>query len=298
MAAFLYLGTAPVADAAAPRDPVQELVDLVNRSSDDESEKDLVALQRAAVEAGPAAVRVLGQLLASESPSRRSRVAYALAFTAQPEGSDLLLREFTRSKDQGIKGLTCFALARRGTAADIQFLVGALKGEHYGDQWYPIQVAALSLGVLRATSALGPLQATAKKEPSSIASGAAEDAIAWIKGQPFDVQSRINSPGLSPLMAVVSHGIPRIDESAVFYETQAGRMWTREGRIWTVQALPDRKVDGPTISFEPYVSSDNRRAVVAVGLVFGPLNGVGYDYLLALENKEWKVIGVLPTWIS
>jgi hypothetical protein len=295
---LMAIAATRVVDASEHQDSLKQLDALITQGTEDESLNDLARLRQAAVEAGPAAVPHLRRLLTSKREPVRYRAAYALAYCGQLESVDLLLGEFRRSQSQGIKTLACFALARRGSSSDIRFLVQALKGEHYGDEWPPIQVAALSLGVLRDPSAIAPLEVTARKTPESIASGAAEDALSWIREGTYDVSSVSGGDELLPVLAVMHHGVPRISESEAFFEVAAHRVWKRQGRKWWLELSEGSPDQEPFISFETFVSTDGKRAAVAVGLTFGPLNGVGYDYLLSNAAGSWKVIGILPTWIS
>jgi hypothetical protein len=299
---LVAIGAGQGADASGPQALLQRLDALLRQDTEDESLDDLASLRQAAVNAGPAALPLLRRLLPSKKESVRYRAAYALAFCGQLESADLLLDEFKRSKDQGIKTLACFTLARRGSGSDVRFLVRALHGEHFGDEWPPIQVAALSLGVLRDRSAVAPLEVTARKTPDSIASEAAEEALSWIREGAYDVSPISSSVSavddLLPVLAVMRHGVPRISESQAFFERAAHRLWKRQGRTWLVEPSQDNPEQVPSISFETLVSADRKRAVVAVGLTFGRLNGVGYDYLLSNSTGSWKVIGILPSWIS
>ena len=285
----------------ATHDPatlLQRLDALITQDTADDSLDDLTNLRNAALDAGPSALPLLRPLLPTASQSVRYRVAYALAFTGQTEIVDPLVAEFKRTKDLSIKAMACFASARRGTDADVRFLIKALKGEQFGDEWPPIEVAALSLGVLRDRSAIAPLQVAAKKTPGSISGGAAAEALSWIRKGTFNVPATSVGDDLLPVLAVMRHGVPRILESPAYFESDAHRVWRRTGRKWSLQPSQNNIEGSPTISFTTVVSADRKRAVVSVGLLFGPLNGVGFDYLLSDRGGSWSVIGILPTWIS
>jgi HEAT repeat protein len=298
LSVLMAIAATRAVDASESQALLKQLDALVNQDTENESLDDLASLRQAAVEAGPTALPHLRRLLTSRRAPVRYRAAYALAYCGQLESADLLLSEFRRSQNQGIKSLACFALARRGSSSDVRFLVRALSGEHYGDEWPPIQVAALSLGVLRERSAIAPLEITARKTPDSIASGAAEEALSWIREGTYDVSSVSAGDELLPILAVMSHGVPRMSESEAFFELAAHRLWKRQGRKWQLEPSQSSPDQVPSISFETFVSADGKRATVAVGVTFGPLNGVGYDYLLSNNAGSWKVIGILPTWIS
>lgn len=297
LTALVALGAPQASDVSEPL-AVQRLDALINQDTDDESRGDFTRLRQAAIDAGPTALPLLRRLLASPDELIRYRAAYALAFCGQLESADLLLEEFKRSQDEGLKTVICFTLARRGSESDVRFLVGALKGEHYGDEWPAIQQAALSLGVLRSRSAVASLEVTARKTPSGIAGDAAKEALAWIREGEYDVSAVAAVDDLLPVLAVMRHGVPRVSESHVFVERAAHRLWKREGRTWLVEPSQSTSDAVPSISFETVVSADRKRAVVAVGLTFGRLNGVSYDYLLSNSAGAWRVIGILPTWIS
>ena len=185
------------------------------------------------------------------------------------------------------------------SSEDIQFLIRSLAGKHYGSEWPPIQQAAISLGILRAKEAKRPLEQSAAKE-EGFASEAADSALKWIDGDIYSVTPGPNvSTRDSVILSLIRFGIPRMDEAAAFLEKESNRVWRREGNTWVYKTSADVSPDNiPSIEFQVHIAPDLKRAICSVGLTFGRLNGSGYDFVLHKNAGGWKVIGVMPTWVS
>ena len=85
----------------------------------------------------------------------------------------------------------------------------------------------------------------------------------------------------------------------MFYEKQSHRIWDHNSGGWTMR--PAEKSEGdslPSIVLSVVFSQNHKRALVSVGMMFGPLNGKGYDYLVEQEGGEWRVKAIESTWIS
>ena len=292
VAAFLMLSP----EVATARPVAASLVTLIQSAENDEIDTVLV---RAATDATPAELAKAIPWLRSPKESERAAARVVLAYGGGERALTALQREYNRTRDTQAKALLCFALAARGSPEDRAFLIQSLRGEHFGDEWSPIVSAALALGVLRAREATVALRATVAKEESSIASHAAEEALRWMTKGPWRVNSSAPSESEADrvIAAAFVNGIPRTHESAQFFDAQRGGTWTLAGRVWKFQR--GEHAEGvPTITLEPHINRQNTRAVLSVGLTFGPLNGSGYDYVFRKENGVWKVVGVLFTWIS
>jgi hypothetical protein len=145
------------------------------------------------------------------------------------------------------------------------------------------------------------LKACASKDVASIASNAAAQAVRWMTRQiPVTPQLKESSVREQAILTMFRFGIPRTDQSNIFFEEAHNLKWYYQAGAWRYQkVVSDVAVkEAPNIAFDVYISSDHSKALIAAGMTFGPLNGKGYTYLLKKEKGEWKVIGILSTWIS
>ena len=247
---------------------------------------------------GKQALPFLETMLLQSDKTKSYLAAYSIAVIGGTKSADILKKAYNKKQDIGFKTLLCFSLASTGRKTDIGFLVRALHGEHIGDEGPPIQQAAFSLGVLRAKEAKSALQKTASKQ-SGFASEAADYALSWLNGDMWDTDMRENTITDSIIYSLFRFGIPRLDESTAFVEKASNRIWYRKGKNWTHEPLTDSITDKvPSISFQTHVTQDEMRAICSVGLLFGPLNGSGYDIILKKRDGIWKVIGIMQTWVS
>ncbi len=142
---------------------------------------------------------------------------------------------------------------------------------------------------------VGRLQLTANRSPGSVDSVAAEEAIRWIRQGALVVDAK----DLDPAIAVVlRHGIPSTPESQPFFDPVRHRVWVLHGTRWESRSGDGSDVDLPNMSFEVHTSADGQRALVSVGVAFGPLQGNGYDFVLRRVGATWQVQAVLFTWVS
>lgn len=270
---------------------------------DDAATQDSVAAARAvptaALEAGTLATPFLRGLLGrSKNDEKRELALLALAYIGGPAAVELLRREWKRTAGTTERSLLAFAIASTGSKQDRAFLIRSLKGEHFGDAWMPIVSAALSLGVLRAREAIPALEATARKVPDSISSHAAAEALRWIRQGRWSVDVPGSTAADRAIATVIANGIPRTDEAERFYDSDRQGYWQVGKEVWTFarESGQDEKV--PSLSFKVHIEQGGNRALVSTSVYFGPLNAVGYDYVLRRESGNWLLQGVFFTWIS
>ena len=254
-------------------------------------------MKRAALEAGNGGIPLLEEAL--NDPVRQGLAVVGLAYLGGPKSTELLRRHYEKT-GAGKSGL-CFALASTGTPEDRKFLIESLVVEDtlFGNDWYTRACAAYSLGVLRAREAIPALERTARKKDGRFDSAAAEAALRWIQEDPPSVPHLSNpSERDRVILAVLGHAIPSTDRSDVFFEEQASRLWENRGAGWRVRTVTTEPEDTPSISFDVFITNDGQRALCAVGLHFGHLDAIGYDYVLRKDNDTWKVVGLILTWVS
>lgn len=304
----MSLASAPaLADGPVPIRP--EYIDKLEKYLWSESVKDYEGPdsgigdpEKWTLEAGVAAIPVLKRGLSDQTTEERQYLAaYFLGLIGGHEARDILKHEYELAHDTWLKALLCFCMSSTGDEQDINFLIQSLKGETIGDDWPPIEAAALALGVLRPQKAVVGLTACAKKDRGSIASDAADKALKWIQGRsPQTPQAKEAPEREQIILAMFRCGIPRTEESDDFYEGDRNLRWLYRDGAWKFQpVISDAALkDVPGISFDVYVTQDHSKALVAVGMTFGPLNGKGYNYVLEKDKGEWRVVGILSTWIS
>jgi hypothetical protein len=239
----------------------------------------------------PADVPALAGLLARGTEAQQSAAALALGYGGGDAAIDALRAHATAGTMLGL------ALGQRGTTADRAELIRALDGPHVGDEWPRIVAAALALGVLRATEAVPALERIATDD-GSLVSDAAQDAVRWIRQGTWRVDALPAASDEDRIIAAAfRNGIPRTEEASLFNDDERGGAWIRDGDRWRFR--PDaRTADAPELGFTVTFNAQRTRAILSVSLVFGQLNGSGYDYVLSREADGWKVRGVMFTWIS
>lgn len=273
--------------------PLQHLGNLVAAASSDSLASELAV---AAVDAGPAALPMLRfHLRSRDSKGRGLLAAAALAYIGGEEAVDLLRRRFSAPYSVEARVLLALAFASTGRPHERALLVRWLDGEHYGDEWTPIVAAALSLGVLRETDAI-PALIAAGENADSIAGNAAREAVRWMREGSWSVST--GDEDVHPaIVAVLANGVPSTDRADVFYDPERDSCWFRASNVWQLSKR-DCDVDAPRLRFGLHVSPDGRRALISVGLTFGSLDGIGYDYVVSQVGNVWRVQGVMFTWIS
>ena len=275
----------PGAPAQSPPASVVEWARSADDSFPDDTAPAIV------LETTAADVPALAGLLARGTDAQRSAAALALGYG----GGDAAIDALRADADGGV--MLSLALGRRGAAADRAELIRALDGPQIGDDWPRIVGAALSLGVLRATEAVPALERIATDD-GTLVSDAAQDALRWIRQGAWRVDGL---PAVSDedriIAAAFRNGIPRTEDASLFNDDDRGGAWIRDGGSWRFRAGA-RAADAPELGFTVTFNAQRTRAILSVSLVFGRLNGSGYDYVLSRETDGWKVRGVMFTWIS
>jgi hypothetical protein len=292
LVALAMVGASSVATDGQSAGPSAFLSAVQAAQPDDD---DIEALAVAALDATADDRARLGGILRRGTEAQRNAALFALAYSGGDDAVAILERYRHPSNDAARRALLCFALASRGTPADRTTL---MRSEHIGDEWLPIVAAALSLGVLRATEATTALEQVAAFADGSTAADAARDALRWIRQGPWRVELPASTSDDDRIIAaVLRNGIPRTDEASAFYDTARGGPWVLAANVWRFRP-GTRAVDVPSLVFTVHRNATGTRARVSVGVTFAPKNGSGYDYLLVRERDEWRVTGVMSTWVS
>jgi hypothetical protein len=265
---------------ARAANPCARLDSLLSR----EPEEDLAEigpLEKTILDEGDRCLPVLERSLASRKTIRRLLAGYAMALLGGPRPVRLLRSEYLRRPTTNVRLLLCVAMGSTGSPEDIAFLRQKLLGEQIGDEWPSIEAAALTLGLLRATAAQQDLEAAAIREEDTIASHAAATAVRWLRKPKCQMPPTGGDDPQDLILTVVRCGVPRMDEAPEFYETEHRSKWSYQDGQWSrreMLAAADSALL-PRLSFQTYVSRSGGRALVAISLTFGRINGKGYTYV-------------------
>jgi len=292
----VFLGVSAAATAPAlAEDPAPVTALLAIVQADDEASDPMDSVPAAAIDAGEEAVAALTDLLKSKNSDTRHRAAGALSYIGGRAAVDALRAAWNSDHDIRFKTAAVIAMASTGSESDLKFLRRSLKGEHFGSEWAPIMEAAHALGALRDRASIPKLERTATKTRGSFASSAAEDALRWIAKGSWDV----SDGGIDePVTAVLRHGLPSLERDARFFDADRGLVWVLEKGRWSTLPNSKESKDLPKLRLETHVSPDDRRALVGVGVLRGPLDGEGYDFVLRRVNGQWRVQAVIFVWVS
>ena len=279
------------------RTATQDMIAAIDQC--DDARRDWRKSLETAVDMGPEAVEEIRTALPACRGAKRSAAIWALAYIGGSGAISLLRHECERQHDSETRAALHLALASRGTTEDRECLVRAIEEGSMADRdlfdrtWYAVECAAWSLGVLRAKEALPTLERAMAGAPGIGIQVAAQ----WIRQGVFAVDAtNVASVEAAILATVLETGVPRTDKASEFADPDRAGRWVRDVRRWSFHpGLED--AGAPKLGFRIHRSPDSLRALVSAGLVFGPANGAGYDYVLS-KDPRWRVTGLVSTWIS
>jgi hypothetical protein len=242
----------------------------------------------------PADVPPLSALVSMGTQPQQVAATLALGYAGGDEAIAAL-----QAADQTKPAVTSMQILARGmrdAPGDRTFLVEVLGGEPNGNEWPTVVAAATALGVLRATEATAALERKAAGQDAI--AFAAREALRWMRQGAWNVDAlpRVSDEDRI-IAAALRQGLPCTDERSYFNDEGHGGVWVRDGAAWRFRAGA-RTADGPRLGFTVKMNERRTRALLSVSLVFGPLDGSGYDYVLRREADGWKVRGVLFAWVS
>ena len=264
------------------------------------------------LEAGDKAIPVVSQSLSkilTDLPSHPTREAGmageigedCLIRIGGPDVVGLFRKLYDQSKDETAKDVLraalCWAMASTGSPEDIRFLIESLKGPLGGPKGLAPRAAAYGLVVLRPESARTALEARASEYEN--VREEVKFALARIKGKPW-ITPEMDSVKDEDLvvLALLGFGIPHMRESDSFVEPKANRIWIFSNNTWRFEPFEAQGPFAPGNTLEVFVTKDRKRAMVSVSITCGNACGYGYDFMLRKDEAGWRVVGLLPTWIS
>jgi len=264
------------------------------------------------LEAGDKAIPVISQSVSeilTHLPSHPTREA---AMTAEigmdcliriggPDVVGLFRKIYDESTDETLKdalrAALCWAMQSGGSAEDVGFLIESLEGPLFGPKGLVPRAAAYALAVRRPESARTALEARARQFEN--VREEVKFALARIKGTPWTTP-KVDSAKDEDLvvLALLGFGIPHMRENDYFVESKANRIWKLSGNTWRFEPFEAQGPFAPGNSLEVFVTKDRKRAMVSVRITCGNACGYGYDFMLRNDKAGWRVMGLLPTWIS
>jgi hypothetical protein len=281
------------AELSSQKDATSRLIDLINAGDVDSAEEELT---RAAIDAGPAAIPALRNILENKPSTDRRHLALGAAFYIGGSGAiSIIRREYERAKDEDIKAALATALASEDTPAHRRELIGMLSNNQ--EDFSTTAAAAFSPGILRANESTARLQSLPKR-PNRQESEAANLALQWIRKGYWAVGTTPDSESGRVIAAVLRNGSPNIEEADYVLDESNGGFWKYTSSRWTFSKgdAPDNTSNEPSIS--SFVGVEGSRAIVTVDMLCGLRCGTGYSFVLRKEDGTWKVQMMLLAWIS
>ena len=302
---LVLMAPAPIGCAESEVKLEHRLLDALRQASDLNDE----ALQELVLNQNDALIPLLTRQLSNEDEDLRHAALFGILLIGGNPAKAVFEAELKKADDveerAGIRGMLCAVLGSTRSRDDEQFLIESLQGPVQSDEGEvigaAIEPAALTLGILRSHAAVPALQKCAVEDTWSIAAHACNRTLQWIESPPPPVELPDSAGDPEKIIAAVIHaGVPRMEQSVVFQEADSSRKWIRVNNVWkeVPVVFTGKNTEAPTISFKLHISKDNMRAIVAVGLDFGPLNAKGYTYVLQRSSQGWIVRQIVSTWIS
>jgi hypothetical protein len=242
-------------------------------------------------QAVPQLVKVLET---SQSEARLKLTAMALAYIGNAEAVTALERIWQSKKDPFVGRMFFFSLPKGERAKAKVAVFHALGASGPYEDPCVRESVIFAAGVIRLTEAVFLLDRFLKpKRVQTVVGPAAENVSLWLRHGPYAVDLHVPFNHSDIIASIVSNGVPRMGESARFYEgADDPRLWTRVDNGWRVESVAQVRKKAPQISFQVIRSKDMTRALVTVRVYFGPINASCYVYVLRREASGWRVVGM------
>jgi hypothetical protein len=269
------------------------LLDLVDAADID----DLEPFSKAAIDAGAAAIPALRNVMdRTAEGDPRLLALVASAYIGGDEAISLVRRELQKNPSEDLRATLAAVLGSSGTAANRRELIRLLSQDP--DDFRTTQNAAFSLGLLRVSEAVPPLQAAARRVRDRDDSIAAQLALLWIQKGYWKISGPLVDERSRVIAAVLANGSPNIDENFYVVDEEGKGYWKHgsAGWVFTLGEPTDPNAEESTI--KAYIGTEGSRALVSVGHRCGLRCGSGYDFVLRREGRNWKVQLLMLTWIS
>jgi hypothetical protein len=223
--------------------------------------------------------------------------AWALAFMGSADGQDALYSVAKRRPHFRLTAAAAVGAGVLARPADLDFLCQIVATKGRQDEWPAVEAAALSIGLIGWSGCNEALHRVAKEE-GTLTGAAARRAL--------DTQASAHpcrtgpSPSTDQLLkTVLDCGIPSSDRAPAFFDVFAESVWMRSADGWVRRPASDEERSKlPKMVLSPWFAKARDRAIVEVALWFGPVDAIGYDYLLLRDGESWVIRGVRRTLIA
>jgi hypothetical protein len=251
-----------------------------------------------AVDGGSAVVSYLESVLAGSDTARRIVALKALAYIGGDSAIAALRSEYRKRPDGWTTTFLCDAVASRGNREDQDLLLRTLADRtRKPDGTSPRLAAVLSLGVLRATSAMPALERVVAEEPGTGTASIAAMVLDWMNARRIVAPLEgIPSQEAEIIAAVLENGIP--DRFVgTFVDNGRGGTWNRRNGQWSFDSSIQSR-DLPSMDVRVHRAPDSSRALVAIDFRFSPDDAFGYHYVMRKIPQGWKVQCVVWAWVA
>ena len=256
-------------------------------------------VQRLCLEMGRKAIPILTDPLISGDPWRYEAAADCLLNIDSSEVIAVFRSVYGQkpsnpSKSNAfLESALCLSMSVTQSQRDIEFLISLLDGPRTLYGRFLTRSAAYSLAVLKAEQAKPALERRmAKYFPLDhpMENNDIQLALDRINGKAWKTpQDRNDISADSVIFAVFRFGIPYTSFSDVFFDSEASRIWRRQGNTWAWEKGKAESPDRPSISFMVFITRDQSHAVCDVVVGNGPQSYQGHAFILRRE----KTIGPL-----
>lgn len=240
--------------------------------------------------------------LRSANPATSQLARDALRMTGGRAAVDALRRDFERTQTRESKLAVILAMGTTGSPEDVAFLAAQLQGAFTGvpNNGFEIQVAATTLGLLRATAARDSLQAALSRNggDNTFARAAVAAALASLDRPPC--ADSVAGDLTRALERIVMRCEPQSMGKMWRYRDHAGRgIWSFSNGTWVLgPRTPADSATTSTLTNSVNIASDGRHAVVVVDTWCGPLCGEGWTFSLIRVGGTWRVVSAVMNWVS
>lgn len=250
---------------------------------------------KAVVEIGADSLPTLTKALSMKSPIKRMIGGIGLGILGDKEAIERINSEVNKANEDQLQYIYLMAIAGRGSSSDLSRVVKAVNDK---ENRKLSNMAAFALAMLRPD--------VIQKENIALSKDL-NDLLELIPVRGQQTKFETDNPNNTLIAQLVSHGIPRMNERRLFIDTERNQTWRLQGDTWYcskgVEASRRNEeismhYKTAHISFSTYISTDQTRALVDVGLTFGGLNGSGFFYSLIKNDGKWQINFMSQTWIS
>ena len=250
--------------------------------------------------ADDACVPVWIDSLHSKDATNSARARDALVVTGGRAAVDALRADYERAPSQALRRDVIMGMATTGSPEDIAFLVAQLQGPFTGnaDIWSITQVAATTLGLLRATAARDALSAVLTRYGKTGFAGRAVAAALASLDLPPCADALRGDRNRELVRIVRQCGPQSMWTSARYHDPSSGGVWSFTNDSWRLGSPTPSDTMTTRVSETVRIAADGRHAKVSVTTSCGMLCGEGWTFSLLRIGNIWRVVSAEMVWVS